>query len=158
LETKRGPVRVTDYASLRTRFNYMAVVPQGRLLSLLVEEAARWPGFRLKMLAPAQALIVEDGVVRGVRHGGASPGEVRALLTVGADGRFSKMRELAGLPARASPGAFDALWFTLPREPGDEAAINIRTHFGRGYFFSMTERDDHWQVYYVILKGSYPGI
>ena len=46
--------------------------------------------------------------------------EVRATLTVAADGRFSRLRHLAGIePVRLSP-PLELLWFRLPRLPGDE--------------------------------------
>jgi 2-polyprenyl-6-methoxyphenol hydroxylase-like FAD-dependent oxidoreductase len=65
-------------------------------------------------------LIEEDGVVRGVRY--RAPGgwhEVRAPLTVGADGRFSMIRRLAGFAPVATSPPFNILWFRLPRLPED---------------------------------------
>ncbi len=117
-ETERGPVRVTDYSMLRTRYNYMSVVPQARLLELVVSQACQYPGFRLLRQTRVNALIEDDdGVVRGVRCTGPDGGvEIHAQLVVGADGRFPRVRELAGLPAKPLfRGRFDALWFTLPK-------------------------------------------
>jgi 2-polyprenyl-6-methoxyphenol hydroxylase-like FAD-dependent oxidoreductase len=46
--------------------------------------------------------------------------EVRALLTVGADGRFSRVRSLAGLPpAITTAQPIDILWFRVSRWPSD---------------------------------------
>ena len=73
------------------------------------------------MGANVQRLVEEGGAVRGVRYRG--PGgwhEVRAPLTVGADGRFSRLRHLAGFEARPLAAPFELLWFRLPRLPGDE--------------------------------------
>ena len=45
--------------------------------------------------------------------------DVRARIVVGADGRFSRLRTMAGLePIRTAP-PFDLLWFRLPRRDTD---------------------------------------
>ena len=106
------------------------------------------------MCAPAQELVEEAGVIRGVRYR-ARDGwhEVRALLTVGADGRFSRVRRLAGLePVRIS-SPMDVLWFRLPRRPTDPAGVLGRG--GRGKMMALLDRGDSWQVGYVIPKGAF---
>jgi 2-polyprenyl-6-methoxyphenol hydroxylase-like FAD-dependent oxidoreductase len=106
------------------------------------------------MGASAQELIEADGVVRGI-HYRAVDGwhEVRALLTVGADGRSSRIRKLAGIePVKTSP-PMDILWFRIPRNEGDpEGALG---HFGRGHVLVLLDRLDEWQVGFVIMKGSF---
>ena len=73
---------------------------------------------------------------------------------VGADGRGSRVRRLAGIePVKTSP-PMDVLWFKLPREPEDPEGIVGR--FGRGHIAVMLDRDDHWQAGYVIPKGTFP--
>ena len=58
------------------------------------------PNVQVLMRADADDLIVEDGTVRGVRYhtDAGEQGEIRATLTVGADGRTSVTRAAAGLP------------------------------------------------------------
>src|SRR5260370_34402403 len=52
------------------------------------------------MGARAEKLIEEDGYVHGVRYRGQDGWhELRAVLTKGADGRFSRIRKLAGAGA-----------------------------------------------------------
>jgi 2-polyprenyl-6-methoxyphenol hydroxylase-like FAD-dependent oxidoreductase len=118
--TSRGPRTIFDLHWIRTRFPYIMLIPQEEFLDFLAAEARKYPAFRLVMGANVQQLIEEDGVVRGVRY--RAPGgwhEVRALLTVGADGRFSMIRRLAGItPVTTSP-PFNILWFRLPRLPED---------------------------------------
>jgi 2-polyprenyl-6-methoxyphenol hydroxylase-like FAD-dependent oxidoreductase len=99
-------------------------------------------------------LIEEDGSVRGVRYeDDAGVHEVRALLTVGADGRSSRLRHLAGKePLKTSP-PMDVLWFRLPRKPDDAEGLLAR--IGNGHLVVMLDRLDEWQIAYVILKGSY---
>src|SRR5262249_33955621 len=96
--TAHGRRTFMDFRRVKTRFPYIMLIPQEEFLDFLAAEARNYPSFRLVMGANVQRLIEENGVVRGVRYRG--PGgwhEVRALLTVGADGRFSTIRHLAGL-------------------------------------------------------------
>ncbi len=157
IRTASGLFRPFDLRRLKTRFPYIAMMHQATLLEFLTAEAAKFPDFRLKMQANVLQLIDEDGVVRGVRY--RSPGawhEVRALLTVGADGRFSRVRQLAGIqPIKTSP-PMDVLWFRLPKLPGDEEITGgAFGAFGKGHAFIALDRFDYWQGGYLILKGSY---
>jgi 2-polyprenyl-6-methoxyphenol hydroxylase-like FAD-dependent oxidoreductase len=154
LQTPRGSVTVADLSRLETKFPYVTFMPQARFLEFLAHEAQRYPGFRLVMGAAVQELIEEGGVVRGVRYRGRDGWhEVRGLLTVGADGRFSRLRRLAGFePIKTSP-PMDVLWFRLPRRP-DEAHGGFG-RIGNGHMLILLDRDEQWQVAYVIPKGTY---
>ncbi len=79
--------------------------------------------------------------------------EVRALLTIGADGRFSRLRRLAGFKPIKSSQLMDVLWFRLQRKPDDPRGLMGR--FGRGHILGQIERGEQWQVVYIIAKGSY---
>lgn len=155
--TPSGPITAADFRRLKTRFPYIMLLPQAKFLEFITEEAKRNESFRLVMGASVQELIQEDGVVRGVRYR-AHDGwhEVRALLTVGADGRSSRVRRLAGMePIKTSP-PMDVLWFRIERRPDDPEGILAR--FGRGHAIVMLDRLDQWQIAYVILKGTYQQI
>jgi 2-polyprenyl-6-methoxyphenol hydroxylase-like FAD-dependent oxidoreductase len=99
--------------------------------------------------------VEEDGAVRGVRYQGRDGWyEVRALLTIGADGRFSRIRQLAGLPrpiTTAQP--IDILWFRLARRPDDPQGV--QGTFGQGAGLIMLDRGDLWQLGYILPKGGY---
>ncbi|HEX8138638.1 MAG TPA: FAD-dependent oxidoreductase [Pyrinomonadaceae bacterium] len=152
--TPDGPITLADLRRLKTRFPYIMMVPQEHFLELVTTEARRFPGFQLVMGASAQELIEEGGRVRGVRyHTRDGVREVRALLTVGADGRSSRLRRLGGfVPTKTSP-PMDILWFRLPRFESDGAGVMGR--FGRGHILVMLDRLEQWQIAYVILKGSF---
>lgn len=146
-----------DFRRLKTRFPYIMLLPQTKFLEFLAAEARKYPEFRLVMTANVEALIEEEGVVRGVRYLGTDGGhEVRAALTVGADGRFSKVRHLVGFePIKTSP-PMDILWFRLPHLPGDvEDSDRVRGGFGSGRLLVVFDRFDYWQVGYVFPKGRY---
>ena len=155
LQTAYGPFTPADLSRLKTKFPYITIMPQTNFLKFVVGEAKKYPSFRLVMGARVRELVEEDGVVRGVRYENEDGRhEVRAALTVGADGRGSRVRRLAGIePIKTSP-PMDVLWFKLPREPGDPEGLVGR--FGRGHVAVMLDRDDHWQAGYVIPKGSFP--
>ena len=155
LQTVSGPFTPVDLSRLNTKFPYITLMPQTSFLEFITGEAKRYPNFRLVMEARGRELIEEDGVIRGVRYESEDgPHEVRAVLTVGADGRGSRVRRLAGFePVKTSP-PMDVLWFKLPREEGDPEGLIGR--FGRGHIAVMLDRQDYWQAGYVIPKGTYP--
>jgi 2-polyprenyl-6-methoxyphenol hydroxylase-like FAD-dependent oxidoreductase len=100
--------------------------------------------------------VEENGVVRGVRYRGADDAwhEVRAALTVAADGRFSKVRSLVGLELQKTTPPMDVLWFRLPRRPSDPHD-QITFYIGGGLFVFLLDRGDEWQVGYALMKGKF---
>lgn len=156
LRAANGSFSPIDFRRLKTKFPYIMLVPQTKFLEFLAAEAKKYPEFRLRMVANVDSLIEENGVVRGVRYQGTDGRhEVRALLTVGADGRFSKVRHLAGfVPLKTSP-PMDILWFRLPHLPSDQASDRVRGGFGNGRILAVFDRYDYWQVGYVFPKGRY---
>jgi 2-polyprenyl-6-methoxyphenol hydroxylase-like FAD-dependent oxidoreductase len=104
------------------------------------------------MQTEATDLIEEQGRVVGVRANtpqGAR--EVRADLTVAADGRHSKLRDVAGLQVKDLGAPIDVLWMRLSRRKGDPNAALGR--IGAGALLVMLDRGDYWQCAYVIGKG-----
>jgi 2-polyprenyl-6-methoxyphenol hydroxylase-like FAD-dependent oxidoreductase len=131
------------------------IMPQSRFLEFLVEEARRYPTFSLVMGARVQHLLTEDRVIRGVSYRDDSgQHDVRAPLTVSADGRFSQIRKVAGFePVRVS-GTMEVLWLRLPRKSGeqhDEAALML----GKREVAAVLGRPNEWQVGYVMNKGGF---
>ena len=169
--TPAGPLTMADLRRLRTRFPFIAMIPQWDFLDFVTGEAARYPGFHLLMRSEATDLVIEDGVVRGVRYVSPDPpheirtppprfrgdpgdggGEILATLTVAADGRSSVLRGRAGLPIRHTAPPIDVLWLRLPREAGDPEITG--GYLGTRQFVVLIKRRDYWQIAYVIPKGS----
>ncbi len=155
--TPEGPFTVFDFRRIEKKFPFIMMVPQAQFLEFITNEANHYPNFRLLMGANVQELIEKDGFVGGVRfRSGQEWHEIRASLTVGADGRSSRLRRLAGFePVKTSP-PMDILWFRIPRKPEDPEGV--LGNFGRGHALVLFDRLTEWQVGFVILKGSYSQI
>jgi 2-polyprenyl-6-methoxyphenol hydroxylase-like FAD-dependent oxidoreductase len=149
-----GEVEVpfVDFTHLPTHCRFIAFMPQWDFLDFIADHARRYPAFHLRMEAEVNELIEEEGRVVGVRA--TTPDgtlEVRALLTVGADGRHSTVRARAGFEVEDIGAPIDVLWMRLSRRPTDPDQPLGRV--GRGKFFVMIYRGDYWQCGYVIGKG-----
>ena len=153
LMTSQGPVTLADFRRLRTRFPYIMMLPQKDFLAFVAAEAQRYPSFRLLMGARVEELIEEEGVVRGVVYeDDKGKCELRASLTVAADGRGSRLRHLGGFEQVKTSPPMDILWFRVPRRAQDpEGGLAF---FGGGHMLVMLNRGEQWQAAYVILKGS----
>jgi 2-polyprenyl-6-methoxyphenol hydroxylase-like FAD-dependent oxidoreductase len=146
-----------DFSHIKTQYPYITIMPQVKFLEFIVAEIQRYPNFQLLLGANAQALVEEEGVIRGVRYRGQGGWhEIRSQVVIGADGRHSRIRELAGLAAVQTSAPMDVLWFRLPRLPEDGEGLNGR--IGQGRMVAMLDRSDLWQIAYVIPKGGYQKI
>ncbi|MEO3930887.1 FAD-dependent oxidoreductase [Micromonosporaceae bacterium B7E4] len=148
-------VVIADFRRLKTRYRYVAMVPQWDLLNLLAEAGAAEPSFTLRMRTEVTELIQQDGRVLGVRYRGpdGETGELRAELTVACDGRWSLARDQADLPVREFPVGIDAWWFRLPRDPHDDPA-GLTPRVGPGRFAVVIPREGYLQIAYIAQKGS----
>jgi 2-polyprenyl-6-methoxyphenol hydroxylase-like FAD-dependent oxidoreductase len=156
VHTPGGVTTLVDLHRLKTRFPYIMMLPQSRFLDFLATEALRYPDFHLHFGANVQRLVEENGRIVGVRYRGDDNQwhEVRSHLVVGCDGRFSKLRSLAGLEAEKSSPPMDVVWLRLsrrPTDPQDEGEFYI----AGGHLVVILNRGDHVQIGYVILKGGY---
>ena len=79
--------------------------------------------------------------------------DVRADLVVGADGRHSAVRDLAGLEVEDLGAPMDVLWMRLSKKPEDGSVVLGRIQAGR--LFVMLDRGDYWQCAFVIPKGGF---
>lgn len=157
LLTNRGPFMPFDLRRLKTKYPYILMVHQKDLLTLITSEAKRYPRFRLLMGANVTDLIREGGAIRGVRYQNDDGiHELRELLTVGADGRFSRVRHLAGIEPVGTSPPMDVLWFRLPHLPEEiDVPGGAFGGFAHGHILAGFDRKDYWQVAFVIAKGSY---
>jgi len=143
-------ITFADTSHLPVQSRFIALMPQWDFLDFLAGEARHYPTFSLRMEAEAVDLIIKNGRVAGVRL--KDGGEVRARLTIAADGRGSILREKAGLPKKDLGAPIDVLWFRLPKEktPTNQTGGT----FGAGTFLVLLDRGDYWQCAYVVPKGA----
>src|SRR5262249_38676280 len=146
-------VTYIDFDRLRQPHPFIAMVPQWDLLNLLAEAAQAEPSFTLRMKTEATGLLREGGRITGVRYQGPKgPGELRAELTVGCDGRWSIARREAGLKTREYPVNFDVWWFRLPRE--DDAEFSFLPRLAPGKALVVIPREGYDQIAYLGPKGT----
>jgi 2-polyprenyl-6-methoxyphenol hydroxylase-like FAD-dependent oxidoreductase len=150
--------RVPPPPGLRARYPETWSVRQAAFLDFLAGAARTSPTFRLEMGARVEELVEVDGVVRGVRYRTRQgKRELRAPLVVGADGRFSKVRQLAGLGLDASAQPVDVLWLHLPKLPSDPSrAYGLYPRDGQ--LLVVGDRGDRWQVGLLLPKGGYQAL
>lgn len=148
-------VEVADFGHLPVVCGFLAFLPQWDFLDFLAGRAARYPTFHLHMNAEVTGLVVRDGEhVAGLRATTPDgPVEVRAPLVVGADGRSSAVRKLAGLTVREVGAPMDVLWFRLPRRPGDPG--ETMGYFEDGQILIAIHRGEYFQCGLVIPKGAH---
>lgn len=79
---------------------------------------------------------------------------MRSLLTVAADGRFSKVRQLAGMELSETAAPLDVVWFRLPRSAEEPEGLFVRLGNKR-FLVKYNTYDGNWQISYYILKGQY---
>ena len=82
--------------------------------------------------------------------------QIRAGLTIGADGRHSILREKSGLKVKELGAPFDVLWLSLPFKSGDP--VDLVGRIQGGAFFVMICRGDYWQCAFGIPKGGFDTI
>jgi 2-polyprenyl-6-methoxyphenol hydroxylase-like FAD-dependent oxidoreductase len=145
-------VVIADFSRLPVRCPYIALIPQWDFLDFLLQEARRYPSFRLLMQAEATNLLeAKDRVVGVCAQTPGGPLEVRAALTLGADGRGSRVRQSAGLRVRELGAPMDVLWMRISRRPSDPEEPLGR--IVRGRMMVLIYRGDYWQCGFLIHKG-----
>jgi 2-polyprenyl-6-methoxyphenol hydroxylase-like FAD-dependent oxidoreductase len=146
-------VTLADFTHLPTHCHFLALMPQWDFLNFITEQGRRYATFHLQMQAEVTDLVEVSGTVAGVRA--RTPNgilEIRAPLTVGADGRHSIIRERAGLEVIDLSAPMDVMWMRISRHPTDPA--RTLGHFDRGRILFLINREDYWQCAFVIPKGT----
>jgi 2-polyprenyl-6-methoxyphenol hydroxylase-like FAD-dependent oxidoreductase len=115
-------VTIADFRHLPTHCKFLALMPQWDFLNFIVEQARQYPAFRLMMQAEVVDLLEDNGAIAGVvAKTPTGLMEIRANLTVGADGRHSVVRERARLQVIDLGAPMDVFWMRLGRRSTDPA-------------------------------------
>ncbi len=157
LEIGDEHLTIGDFTRLPTACKFIALMPQWDFLDFLAREARKLPAFHLLMETEATDLIAEGENIRGVLAKSPSGDlQIRAGLTIAADGRHSTLRDKSGLKVRDLGAPFDVLWLRLPVLPGDP--VDLVGKVKGGQMFVMIYRGDYWQCAYLIPKGGFEAI
>lgn len=150
------PVTLGDISRLKLPFPYIAIAPQWDFLNLLADAGREEPGFQLLMKAEFVELIRTGNRVAGVRYRreDGSEEELYADLTIAADGRWSRVREQAGLPLREFPVTVDLWWFRL--DVDGPVGESVLPRSGNGRMFVIIPRKGYVQIGMIIPKGADP--
>jgi 2-polyprenyl-6-methoxyphenol hydroxylase-like FAD-dependent oxidoreductase len=147
-------LKIGDFGHLPTRCKFVALMPQWDFLNFMTEHGRRYPAFNSYMQHEVTDLLTENGRIVGVT--GKAPNgsfEVRADLTVAADGRHSIIRQKAGLPIDDLGAPIDVLWMRMSRRP-DDPDITLG-HLQPGKMLVTINRGDYWQCAWVIPKNAH---
>jgi 2-polyprenyl-6-methoxyphenol hydroxylase-like FAD-dependent oxidoreductase len=153
---------IGDFSRLDTVCNFIALMPQWDFLDFLAAVAKKLPNFHLLMETEAKDLTAQkdrnggDRICGVLATGPAGNIQIKAGLTIAADGRHSILREKSGLKVRDLGAPFDVLWLRLPAKPGDPADLIGKVKAGQ--MFVMIYRGDYWQCAYLIPKGGFDAI
>ncbi|WP_409188952.1 FAD-dependent oxidoreductase [Bradyrhizobium sp. RDM4] len=150
-------MRLADLSRLRTKYPFIAFMPQWDFLNFLREAGRRFASLKVMMSTEAVDLIRRGDTITGVRA--KTPDgtiDIEADLTVACDGRHSLLRERAGLAVEEIGAPMDVLWFRAGRTPDRTENLFARVEPGR--MMVTFDRGDYWQCAYVIAKGQYDAV
>ena len=146
-------ITLGDFTHLPTHCKFLVLMPQWDFLDFIAEQAGKYPAFQLHLNAEATDLIEENGSIVGLTaRTPAGDLEVRADLTIGADGRRSIIRDRAGLEVLHVGAPMDVMWMRLSRKPDDPE--QTFGHAVPGKILVLINRDTYWQAAFVIPKGA----
>ncbi len=151
------PVRIADLRRLKTKYPFIAFMPQWDFLNFLREAGQRFTSLKVMMNTEAVDLIRRGEAIAGVRATTPEgPVDIEADLTIACDGRHSLVRERAGLGIEEIGAPMDVLWFRAGRK-ADETE-NLFARIEPGKMMITFDRGDYWQCAYVIAKGQYDAV
>ncbi|WP_049970732.1 FAD-dependent monooxygenase [Haladaptatus cibarius] len=150
---------VVDFSRLSSPYEYGILMEQPPLLRLLIDRANEFENFEFRPATTVSDLLREDDTVVGVRGTDRERDEeieLRSRLVVGADGRYSTVRETAGIDAGPLDSKVELLWFKLPADAVQSAAQGRIESEGIVLYFGLGEEEA--QAGWFIEKGTYPEI
>lgn len=153
-------VSVIDLDRLDTDYPFLLMMEQPALLEYLVRRASAYEPFTFHPSTTVTDLIVDEtGAVAGVVATDRAESETvrfEARVVVGADGRYSTVREAAGIDAGLFDSPIDLVWFKLPRDAVGERVQGQLTRHGILVSFGLGTGEI--QFGYPIPAGTWPSV
>jgi 2-polyprenyl-6-methoxyphenol hydroxylase-like FAD-dependent oxidoreductase len=144
--------QIADFSRLPTRCKFLAFMPQWDFLNFFAAKAQRFPSFALHMQHEVIDLLIEGNRITGVRAK-TPEGErdFRSDLVIGADGRHAITHTRGEFELREFGAPIDVLWMHISKREGDPE--NRFGFFRHGKLLVLIDRDDYYQIGFVIPKG-----
>ena len=134
-------------------------ISQPDLLEMLVNEAARFPNFKLIRGATVREVIHKDDRVVGVTLASKTGAqELRGDFVVGADGRASRVRACSNVTVERDPLPMDVVWIRIPKPEQENRQFRneARLYVGGGNILICAPTpDEKLQLAWIIAKGSF---
>ncbi|HEY4267729.1 MAG TPA: FAD-dependent oxidoreductase [Galbitalea sp.] len=155
-----------DFSLLRGGARHLSLMPQWDFLAVLAAAGKRLPTFTLLMDTEATGLLREAGdgaTITGVVATGSTgtPVEIRASLTIAADGRSSVVRAASGLTVTEYGVPVDVLWFRIPR-PALNPPDTLAYITDAAMMITIPRHDaangDYYQTAMLIPKGAFDAV
>jgi len=148
---------IADFGYLPSAAKFIALMPQWDFLHFLAAQGRKLPNFHLLMQTQVKDMIAQGERICGMlAMGPAGNVQIKAELTIAADGRHSTLRDKSRLKVDDLGAPFDVLWLSLPVLPGDPADLIGKVRDGQ--LFVMIYRTNYWQCAYLIPKGGFDTI
>lgn len=148
------PFTIADLSHLRTKCQYVALMPQWDFLNFLATKARQFPTFDLRLEHEATGLLRDQNGVLGVAvNTPDGPSHIDASLVIACDGRHSTLRDASCLPVTEYGVPIDVLWFHIRRNESDPADRPLG-HINYGKLLILINRNDYYQAGFIIRKNS----
>ncbi|MCM2414173.1 FAD-dependent monooxygenase [Streptomyces sp. RKAG290] len=147
-----------DYRALPAPYDHLLSLPQAHLLTELLLKCEEFPHFRYVEGCRVNGLLRDgQGRITGVSADGHT---FRTEVVVAADGRFSKVRRLAGIEAgRTEAFDQDVLWFKLRRTTPDTGHdVRVFRSGGTSPVLSYGSWPDSVQVGWTLPHQGYKAV
>lgn len=134
-------------------------VPQIHLLSAIVHESENYKNFRLLLNTTVTELIQDEkGFYTGVKaKKGGQEMIINCSMIVGADGRYSSVRDLAKIPVVQMKHGYDVLWAKIPAPDGWQPTTKMLLVNGHQLAL-FTQTGGYIQIGWNIAEGAFPSL
>lgn len=132
-------------------------IPQRDMLTSFLQEAEAYPHFTYLSGITITALLQnQQGHYNGVIAKGKDGQifNIHSSVVVGADGRYSTVRKLAGIPLKRNGFGYDLLWARIPAPDGWRPVIRSTIVDGEQLHL-FTQAGGFMQIGWNIPKGTY---
>lgn len=157
--TERGKTLLSiDYGQVPYRYKYVMDIPQPVLLGALQKRLEAYPTCKIVRGATCKNLLWEGETVSGViyqLHDQKEQVALRARLVIGADGRYSKIRDLGRLEWKKNQATRDVLWFKVPL-PNDAPENTARIMIdGANHLILLPTFPNYYRAGVNVSKGNF---